>query len=67
MIIVVYTLMMLSFVALRLFRRASRKGNRPAFYRNDHDTSNARYAINENGYLEEIAGPKVTDGYMGEA
>lgn len=65
MITVVYSLMMISLVAMKFLRKASaKKANTPVVYKNNCDTTNARYAINANGYLEEISGPKVKGQYM---
>jgi hypothetical protein len=52
------TLMML-FVLL-LFFRAKKKTKAIRIPKNHNDTSGARYAINENGYLEEINHDKLS-------
>lgn len=59
MITVLTTIVMIGLIALPFFKRTSKPSNKIVVYKNDTDTSNAHYAINERGYLEEVAGNKV--------
>jgi hypothetical protein len=59
MITVIQVLMLLGLIVLPLFKKAAKKQNQPIVYKNDIDTTNAQYAINQHGYLEEVAGKKV--------
>jgi hypothetical protein len=59
MIIIVNTLSMLCLVALPLLRKIDKKEDRPVVYKINTDTTHACYAINSNGYLEEVTGSKV--------
>jgi hypothetical protein len=59
MITIVHTTMMLGLIILPLLRLA-KKTARQVVYKVDNDTTEARYAINSNGYLEKVSGNKVS-------
>lgn len=59
MITIANTISILCLIALPLLRKNVKKTNRPFVYKINTDTTNAHYAINSNGYLEEVAGNKV--------
>ncbi len=50
---------MLGLIALPLLKKTNKKKDKPVVYKNNHDTTNAHYAVNYKGYLEEIPGNKV--------
>ncbi|GAB3913818.1 hypothetical protein [Mucilaginibacter boryungensis] len=59
MITIVNTISMLCLIALPLARKTTQKHDKPVVYKIDTDTTEASYAINSNGYLEEVAENKV--------
>ena len=59
MITVIHTLVMLGLIVLPLLKRTAKAGKKPVVYKNNHDITNAHYAVNSKGYLEEISGNKV--------
>lgn len=59
MITIVNTISMLCLIALPLVRKTTKKYDKPVVYKIDTDTTYANYAINSNGYLEEVAENKV--------
>jgi hypothetical protein len=64
MITIVHATMMLGLIVLPLLK-TNKKTNKPVVYKNDHDTTDAHYAVNTNGYLEEVSGSKVSsDGFI---
>lgn len=61
MITIVHATMMLGLIVLPLLRK-TKKANAPVVLKNDCDTTHAHYAVNCNGYLEKVAGDKVSTG-----
>ena len=59
MITIVHATMMLGLIVLPLLKKGKKTTNAVA-YKNNRDTTNAHYAINNNGYLEEVPGSKVS-------
>jgi len=64
MITVIQILALLACMILPLFKTPKAKVKRPVVYKNNHDTTDAHYAINNNGCLEEIVSSKVQRGYI---
>ncbi|PTR01071.1 hypothetical protein C8P68_101302 [Mucilaginibacter yixingensis] len=59
MIILLHTTLILCLILMPL---ASRRKKKHVLYINDHDTSDAHYAVNINGFLEKIS--DSADHYM---
>lgn len=59
MITIVNSISILCLIALPLLRKATKQQDEPVVYKINTDTTNANYAINSNGYLEEVAGNKI--------
>lgn len=59
MITIINIISILCLIALPLLRETTKRQDRPVAYKINTDTTDARYAINSNGYLEEVVGSKV--------
>lgn len=63
MITILHTIIILGLVILPLLK-VTKKSGKPVVYKNDRDTSDADYAVNDHGFLEEIARKKVSGQVM---
>jgi hypothetical protein len=63
MTILAYTMILLGFIILPLIKSVRRE-EQPVIYKIDKDTSEATYAINEHGFLEDITGKHIPQHYI---
>ncbi len=59
MITALHIITMFGLILLPLLKRPAKQAKEPVRYKIDRDTAHAHYAINDHGYLEEVAGNRV--------
>lgn len=64
MITALHILTMFGLLLLPLLKRPVKQAAKPLVYKIDQDTTDAHYAINSHGYLEEVSGNKVPGNFI---